>query len=67
MWHVRKRKEMYTELWWIDMENRSHLNSLRCRWKDNIKHESKEIKKRGVNRIHVAQDKDSKRTAVNTV
>jgi hypothetical protein len=39
----------------------------RLRWEDNIKMDLKEIMWGGMDLIHTAQDKDQRRTLVNTV
>jgi hypothetical protein len=31
------KREIYTELWWLDVDTRGHLKNLRLRWDDDIK------------------------------
>ena len=38
MEHVWERRQMHTEYWWRKLKERDHLEDLRHRWKNNIKH-----------------------------
>ena len=48
-------------------EGKSPLERPRRRWEDNIKMDTKEIGWDGVDWIHLAQDRDVRRSVVNTV
>jgi hypothetical protein len=48
-------------------EEKRPLERPRCRWKDGIKMNLKDIGRGGVEWIHMAQDRDSWRAVVNAV
>jgi hypothetical protein len=46
MWHVMGRREMHADPWWETLKKRA-IESLRSRWKDNIKVNLMEMKRKG--------------------
>jgi hypothetical protein len=48
-------------------ESKRTLGRLRCRWKDNIRIDVREIGWEGTDRMHLDQDKDQWQALVNTV
>jgi hypothetical protein len=54
---------MYTQFWSENLKGRDHSEDRR-RWEDNIRMDLREIGWEGVDRVHVAQDRDQWRRAV---
>jgi len=59
--------EACTGFWWGKPEGKGLLGGPRFRWKDNIKMDLQEVGCGGMDRIELAQDRDSWRTLVNAV
>ena len=67
MWHVLRKGELCTRVWWGKPEGKRPLGRPRRRWEDNIKMDLQEVGRDGGDWMEFALDRDRWRALVSTV
>jgi hypothetical protein len=67
MWHAWERGGTCKGFWWESPKGKRALGRPRCRWEDGLKMDLRETGWRGVEWIHLAQDRDRWRAVANEV
>jgi hypothetical protein len=58
---------VHTKFWAENLKGRDHSEDLGVKWEDNIKIDFREMGWKGVDWVHLAQDRDQWLALVNTV